>query len=85
METTRLSGKGQVFCQTHPFGAPMGAGSRVLGGRHSRGVLLRPLKPFKPTRLEAVVGCAGYVGPRKTLEDMEAAIAVGIRAHDDRG
>ncbi|MBU2601055.1 MAG: hypothetical protein KKA32_02650 [Actinobacteria bacterium] len=31
------------------------------------GVLLRPLKPFEPTRLEQVLGCAGYTGPAKTI------------------
>jgi hypothetical protein len=48
-------------------------------------VLLRPLKPFKPTRLEEVLGCAGYTGPAKTIEEMDAGIAAGIEAHDDRG
>jgi len=49
------------------------------------GVLLRPLKAFKPTRLEDVFGCADYTGPTKIIEDMDAGIATGAKAHDDRG
>jgi hypothetical protein len=30
-------------------------------------------------RLEDLVGCAGYHGPRRSLEEMEAAIAQGAR------
>ena len=48
------------------------------------GVLLRPMKPFKPTRLEEVFGCAGYTGPAKTIEEMDTGIANGAKAHDDR-
>ena len=48
------------------------------------GVLLRPAKSFKPTRLEDVVGCTGYKGPAKTLPEMEEAIAKGIKARQAR-
>ncbi|MCJ7797313.1 MAG: hypothetical protein MUQ56_11210 [Thermoleophilia bacterium] len=49
------------------------------------GVLLRPLKPFKATRLEDVFGCAGYTGPAKSIEEMDAGVAAGIEAHGDHG
>lgn len=49
------------------------------------GVLLRPTKSFKPTRLEDVIGCTGYKGPAKTLEEMEDAIAKGVKAQHARG
>ena len=42
-------------------------------------MLLKPLKPFVPTKLEDVVGCAGYQGPRVTLEEMDAAVASEAR------
>jgi hypothetical protein len=45
----------------------------------SEGVLLKPLKPFAPTRLEDVVGCAGYKGPRKTIAEMDAGVAAEAR------
>ena len=43
------------------------------------GVLLRPLKPFPPTNVQEVMGCAGYTGRRKSLKDMATAIARGAR------
>ncbi|MBI2227451.1 MAG: hypothetical protein HYU44_21475 [Betaproteobacteria bacterium] len=46
--------------------------------------LLRPLKLFKPARLEDVIGCAGYTGPAKTIEEMDAAIAAGLKVSHDR-
>jgi AbrB family looped-hinge helix DNA binding protein len=86
MDTTRLSVKGQVVLPKHIRSAhDWEPGVEFSVEDTPGGVLLRPLKPFKPTRLEAVIGCAGYVGPQKTIEDMDAAIAAGIKAHDDRG
>ena len=82
METTKLSSKGHA--QAYTDSAQMAAGSRVLVEDMPNGVLLRPLKPFKPTRLEDVIGCAAYTGPAKTIEDMDEAIAVGIKATYDR-
>jgi len=46
---------------------------------------LQPATPFQPTRLEEVVGCTGYQGPAKTLQDMEDAIAKGVKARHARG
>ncbi|MBY0579479.1 MAG: AbrB/MazE/SpoVT family DNA-binding domain-containing protein [Burkholderiales bacterium] len=44
------------------------------------GILLKPLKPFKPSRLEDLIGCGNYEGPPKTIEEMDAAIAAGIKS-----
>ncbi|MCJ7797316.1 MAG: AbrB family transcriptional regulator [Thermoleophilia bacterium] len=86
METTKLSSKGQVVLP-----------SRIRSAHHWQpgvefsvedtpdGVLLRPMKPFKPTRLGDVFGCAGSTGPAKTIEEMDAGVAAGIEAHGDRG
>lgn len=85
MDTTKLSSKGQVILPM-----PIRAAHKWQPGVEFSvedtpdGVLLRPLKPFKPTRLEDVVGCAGYTGPAKTLAEMEAAIAAGVKASHDR-
>ncbi len=49
------------------------------------GVLLRPVKPFKPTTLEEVVGCTGYRGPARSLDDMERAVARGVKERRARG
>jgi len=86
MKTTKLSSKGQVVLPSHIRSAHQWQpGVEFSVEDTPNGVLLRPLKPFKPTRLEEVFGCAGYTGPVKTIEEMDAAIEAGIRAHDDRG
>lgn len=85
METTKLSSKGQVILPKHIRTAhEWSAGIEFLVEDTPEGILLRPLKPFKPTRLKDVIGCAGYTGPAKTIEEMDAAIAVGIKAAYDR-
>ena len=85
MDTTKLSSKGQVILPM-----PIRAAHKWQAGVEfsvedtPEGVLLRPLKPFKPTRLEDVVGCIGYAGPAKTLAEMDAASADGVKANHDR-
>ncbi len=85
MDTTKLSSKGQVILPM-----PIRAAHKWQSGVEfsvedtPEGILLRPLKPFKPTRLEDVVGCVGYTGPAKTLAEMDAAIAAGVKTRHDR-
>jgi len=40
---------------------------------------LKPKKPVEITRIEDVAGCLRYQGEAKTLENMEAAIAIGMK------
>jgi len=85
MDTTKLSSKGQIILPM-----PIRAAHKWQPGVEfsvedtPEGILLRPLKPFKLTQLDEVVGCAGYTGPTKTLAEMDAAIAAGIKASHDR-
>ncbi|MCA9418819.1 MAG: AbrB/MazE/SpoVT family DNA-binding domain-containing protein [Candidatus Omnitrophica bacterium] len=76
METTRLSSKGQIII---PKGIrdklEWNPGVEFTVEEKEEGILLRPLKPFPRTRIEDVMGCVHYKGPRKSLEEMEAAIA----------
>jgi AbrB family looped-hinge helix DNA binding protein len=80
-ETTRLSSKGQVIlpksvrdaCDWKP-------GTEFFVEPTSEGVLLRPRTPFAATRLRDVLGCAGYRGQRKSVEDMQEAIKKGVAA-----
>jgi len=80
METTRLSSKGQVILpksiRTAHRWEP---GVEFSVEDVAEGVLLRLIKPQQTTRLEDVVGCIPYHGPAKTMEEMDAAIAAGIR------
>ena len=85
METTKLSSKGQVVLPSRIRAAHRWQPGLEFSVEDTPdGVLLRPLQPFEPTRLEDVFGCVGYAGPAKTIEEMDAAIAAGIKAHDDR-
>ena len=47
------------------------------------GIKLKPIKPYKETKIDEVIGCVGYEGPKKSLKDMEAAIVKG--AQEDLG
>lgn len=86
METTRLSSKGQVILPKAVREARnWEPGTEFTVEEVDDGVLLRPVKPFKPTTLEEVVGCTGYKGPARSLEDMERAVARGVRERRARG
>ncbi|MBW1997826.1 MAG: AbrB/MazE/SpoVT family DNA-binding domain-containing protein [Deltaproteobacteria bacterium] len=80
MQKTRLSNKGQVVIPKairalHGWKAGLEFAIEDIGD----GIKLKPLKPCKETRIEDVLGCVGYEGPRKSLKDMEAAIAKGVK------
>lgn len=81
MDSTKLSSKGQVVLPSAIRKAKAWRPGQVLAVEITpEGVLLRPLKPFAPTRLEDVVGCAGYRGPRKSIEEMDAAVIAQAKA-----
>ncbi|OHC63328.1 MAG: AbrB family transcriptional regulator [Rhodocyclales bacterium GWA2_65_20] len=86
METTSLSSKGQVILPKSVREAHRWTpGTRFVVEDAADGVLLRPIAPFPASSLEEVIGCTGYAGPAKSLEEMEAAIAEGARASHGRG
>ena len=86
MNTAKLSQRGQVslpksICEDHHWQV----GTEFSVEDTAEGILLRPLKPFRETRLEEVVGCAGYAGPRLSQEDMDRAIDEEIEVRHERG
>jgi AbrB family looped-hinge helix DNA binding protein len=86
METTRLSSKGQVILpksvrDQHHWTAGMDFSVEDTGD----GVLLRPIRPSQPSRLEDVAGCLHRSGAARTIEDMDAAIDAELRERRDRG
>ncbi len=86
METTRLSSKGQVVVPKSVRDARnWPPGTEFLVEEVDEGILLRPVSPFKRTEIEEVIGCTGYAGPRKSLDQMEDAIARGAREQRARG
>jgi AbrB family looped-hinge helix DNA binding protein len=48
-------------------------------------VIVRPAGDVPETSLDDLVGCAGYEGPPRSLEEMEAGIAEGARRSHPRG
>lgn len=78
MKTAKLSSKGQVVLPSvirHSRQWPPGTEFAVL--ETPEGVLLKPLaaaSPFAPTQLADVFRSARYAGPRKSLQDMDAAV-----------
>ena len=43
------------------------------------GILLRPKMTFPQTDINDVAGCLAYEGKAKTLDEMEEAIAAGVK------
>lgn len=78
--TTRLSTKGQLIIPKEirdRYGWEAGVELEIEDqGDH---VVIRRAESMPETTLEELVGCAGYQGPRRSLADMEAAIAKGAR------
>ena len=86
MDTTRLSSKGQLVLPKAIRDADdWREGTEFLVERVPQGVLLRPLRPVPVTRLEDVIGSAGYRGPARTMADMQRAIGQGVKARRGRG
>jgi AbrB family looped-hinge helix DNA binding protein len=86
METTKLSSKGQVILpRSVRDGHNWPPGTEFAVEAVGDGVLLRPLKTFKPTTLQDVIGSTGYIGKAKSLADMEQAIARGVKERNARG
>jgi AbrB family looped-hinge helix DNA binding protein len=86
MDTTKLSSKGQIILpksvrDSHHW-VP---GTEFTVEDTAEGVLLRPRKPFKATRLEDVAGCLKYEGPSRSIEDMDKAVDAELKTRHARG
>ena len=84
MNTTKLSSKGQVIIPKSVRSAHRWeAGQELVVADVGDGILLKPKAPFDESTLDEVAGCLRFDGKAKTLDEMNAAIAVGIQ--EDRG
>jgi AbrB family looped-hinge helix DNA binding protein len=86
MATTRLSEKGQVVIPKKvrlAYGWMPGAQFFIEESKD--GIMLKPLNPFEKCTIKDVFGCLNYRGPRKSLKDMETAIAKGVKESHGRG
>jgi AbrB family looped-hinge helix DNA binding protein len=80
MPKTRLSNKGQVVIPKQVRTAHgWEAGIEFVVEDTGDGIKLRPIKPYSETTIQEVLGSVNYQGSRKSLKDMEAAIAKGAR------
>ena len=84
--TTTLSTKGQVILpKTIRDQLRWSAGTRLIVEHTADGVLLKPLTTaFALTRPEDVFGCLPYKGKPKSIEEMEAGIAMEVKRRHER-
>ncbi len=78
--TTHFSTKGQLIIpkkirDRHGWQA----GSEVIVEDRGDCVVVRSAEAIPETRLDQLVGRTGYAGPRRSLAELEAAIARGAR------
>ena len=80
MTKTKLSNKGQIVIPKQVRTAHgWEAGVEFVVEDTGDGIKLRPIKPYSKTTIQEVLGSVNYQGSRKSLKDMEAAIAKGAR------
>ena len=75
METTKLSSKGQIIIPKSVRTAhKWQPGTEFIIEERVDGIFLRPRKPFPATTVDEGLGCTGYQGPPKTLEEMDQGV-----------
>ncbi len=80
MNTTKLSSKGQVIIPKPLRTAHhWKTGQELVAVDVGDGILLKPKTPFPETDINHVASCLKFKGKAKTLDDMESAIAKGIK------
>ncbi len=86
MDTVRLSTKGQIVIPRELRARHRWvAGTELVVEEHGDALVLRAAKPFAPTEVEDGLGCTGYGGPARSVEDMDAAIDAEMRRHWQSG
>ena len=80
MDTLRLSTKGQIVIPKEIRSRHQWTpGTELVLEDHGDVLVLRAAKPFPPTRVEDGLGCTGYRGPTRNLEEMDATVAATLR------
>lgn len=80
MATTRLSTKGHLILPKElrdRHGWEAGTVLEIV--ERGDAVLIRPIETVPKTRLEEIVGCTGYRGPARTLDEMNEVIELEAR------
>ncbi len=82
MDSTKLSSKGQVIIPKHIRSSyHWTAGQELIVIDTGSGILLKPKEPFSISKLCDVAGCLPYTGRAKTIDEMNDAVAKGIKAN----
>ena len=80
-QTTKLSTKGQIVLpKALRTDHRWKVGTEFLVEEREGGILLMPKAPAAAKTWESLVGCVRYVGPRKSLKELEKAVAALARA-----
>jgi AbrB family looped-hinge helix DNA binding protein len=86
METTRLSSKGQIILpKTVRDEHHWEPGTDFAVEDTGDGVLLRPIKTGKASRLDDLVGSLPVTGSPRSIDEMNSAIDAELRDRRDRG
>ncbi|MFZ0913180.1 MAG: AbrB/MazE/SpoVT family DNA-binding domain-containing protein [Candidatus Korobacteraceae bacterium] len=80
--TTKLSTKGRVVLPKSLLAAHRWKpGTEFVVQERDGGILLTPKSATGSRTWASLIGCAGYNGPRKSLKQMEEAVAAEARRH----
>lgn len=80
METTLLSSKGQIIIpKTIRSQHHWKPGTRFVVEDVQGGVLLKPMSSFPSTDLQSGLGCVGYKGAAKSLDEMQTVIDAELK------
>lgn len=80
MITAHLSNNGQIIIPKNVYLAHgWKPGTELAVIDVEEGILLRPIKSSARTKMEDTLGCTGYKGTKKSIKDMEKAIARGAK------
>lgn len=89
MATTKVSSRGQVVLpRAVRERRKWQPGTTLVVEETNEGVLLRAEKPFPPTTVDEfieILNSRRYKGKPKTLEEMDEAIALGVKERHARG
>ncbi len=81
-QTTKLSTKGQVVLPKSLRAAHRWKpGMEFIVQEQGDSIVLIPKPPAASRDWESLIGCAGYRGPRKSLREMDDAVAAEARKH----
>jgi AbrB family looped-hinge helix DNA binding protein len=81
-QTTKLSTKGQVVLpKPLRVARRWKPGTEFIVREQGDGILLTPKSAAASRGWESLIGCAAYRGPRKSIREMDKAVAAEARKH----